>query len=101
MVHAEQGFTANLPLADLDRDDVLFAYQATARTSSRARLAAALVVPHLYFWKSAKWVRGLEFLDRDEPGFWERTAITCAATPGRKSATIGSSVILRSSRSTA
>ncbi len=30
-----------------------------------------LLVPHLYFWKSAKWVRGLEFLDRDRPGFWE------------------------------
>ena len=32
---------------------------------------ARLLVPHLYFWKSAKWVRGLELLDHDQPGFWE------------------------------
>ena len=43
-----------------------------------------LVVPHLYFWKSAKWVRGLEYLAEDEPGFWEDAATTCAATRGKK-----------------
>jgi DMSO/TMAO reductase YedYZ molybdopterin-dependent catalytic subunit len=72
MVHAEQGFTTNLPLADLDRDDVLFAYKHDgAPLTPEHGGPLRLVVPHLYFWKSAKWVRGLEFRADDAPGFWE------------------------------
>ena len=72
MVHAEQGFTANLPLADLDRDTVLFASQADGKELEADHgWPLRLVVPHLYFWKSAKWVRGLEFRADDAPGFWE------------------------------
>jgi DMSO/TMAO reductase YedYZ molybdopterin-dependent catalytic subunit len=72
MVHAEQGFTANLPLADLDRDTVLFAHRADGKELEPDHgWPLRLVVPHLYFWKSAKWVRGLEFRADDAPGFWE------------------------------
>jgi len=43
-----------------------------------------LVVPHLYFWKSAKWVRGLRFMDHDEPGFWESLGYNMHGDPWRK-----------------
>jgi len=73
MVHAEQGYTANIPLADLDRDDVLFATHHDGEPLTPEHgYPLRLVVPHLYAWKSVKWVRGLEFLDRDMPGFWEQ-----------------------------
>jgi DMSO/TMAO reductase YedYZ molybdopterin-dependent catalytic subunit len=73
MVHSFGGYTTNVPLDDLMRDDVLFAH-----THNGELLPAEhggplrLVVPHLYFWKSAKWVRGLFFMPQDEPGFWEQ-----------------------------
>jgi DMSO/TMAO reductase YedYZ molybdopterin-dependent catalytic subunit len=73
LVHAEQGFTANVPLADLDRDDVLFAthHDGQPLTADHG-YPLRLIVPHLYAWKSVKWVRGLEFAERDVPGFWEQ-----------------------------
>ena len=72
MAHAENGFTANLPLADLDRDDVLLANKHNGEDLTPDHgWPLRLVVPHLYFWKSAKWVRGLEFRADDAPGFWE------------------------------
>ena len=73
MVHAEHGFTTNLPLADLDRDDVIFAYRHNGENLTPEHgWPLRLVVPHRYFWKSAKWVRGLEFMANDRPGFWEQ-----------------------------
>ena len=73
LVHAEQGFTANVPLADLDRDDVLFATHHDGQPLSADHgHPLRLVVPHLYAWKSVKWVRGMEFLNHDVPGFWEQ-----------------------------
>jgi len=73
LVHAEQGYTANVPLVDLDRDDVLFAthHDGEPLTADHG-YPMRLVVPHLYGWKSVKWVRGLEFLDHDAAGFWEQ-----------------------------
>jgi DMSO/TMAO reductase YedYZ molybdopterin-dependent catalytic subunit len=73
LVSAEQDFTTNLPLADLDRPDTLIALRhdgdwLTPEHGGPARL----LVPHLYLWKSAKWVRGLTLLDQDVPGFWEQ-----------------------------
>jgi DMSO/TMAO reductase YedYZ molybdopterin-dependent catalytic subunit len=73
LVLAEQEFTTNLPLADLDRPDNLLALKhdgdwLTPEHGGPVRL----LVPHLYFWKSAKWVRGLELLEQDIPGFWEQ-----------------------------
>lgn len=73
LVSAEQDFTTNLPLADLDRPDNLIALKhdgdwLTPEHGGPARL----LVPHLYLWKSAKWLRGLTLLDQDVPGFWEQ-----------------------------
>jgi len=73
LVHAEQGYTANVPLADLDRDNVLFATHHDGQPLAPDHgYPLRLIVPHLYAWKSVKWVRGLEFYDHDLPGFWEQ-----------------------------
>ena len=73
LVHAEEGFTTNLPLADLDRRANLLALTWNGEPLTPEHGGPVrLLVPHLYFWKSAKWVRGLELLAEDEPGFWER-----------------------------
>ena len=73
MVHCYGGYTTNLTLEDLMAEKVMF-----ARHHNGEPLAAEhggpcrLVVPHLYFWKSAKWVRGIQFVNQDSPGFWEQ-----------------------------
>ena len=73
IAHAEQGFTANVPLAALEDEQALIVYEAdgeplTAEHGGPVRL----VVPSKYFWKSAKWLRGIELSAFDKPGFWER-----------------------------
>lgn len=73
VAHAEQGFTANVPYSALEEETSLIAYEAdgeplTADHGGPVRL----MVPTRYFWKSAKWLTGIELLDHDEPGFWER-----------------------------
>jgi DMSO/TMAO reductase YedYZ molybdopterin-dependent catalytic subunit len=66
------GYTANLPLEDLTGGKAWVVYEfGGAPIAPEHGGPARLLVPHLYFWKSAKWVRGLELLDHDEPGFWE------------------------------
>ncbi len=67
------GYTTNLPLADVTggRAWVAFEYEGEPLPAEHGG-PARLLVPHLYFWKSAKWVAGLRLLDRDEPGFWEQ-----------------------------
>jgi len=73
IVQAEQGFTANLPLEHFLRDENMFVDKRNGETISREHgWPLRLFVPHLYFWKSAKWVRGLEFRHGDAPGFWEQ-----------------------------
>jgi DMSO/TMAO reductase YedYZ molybdopterin-dependent catalytic subunit len=73
LAHAEQGFTANVPLEALEDDDTLIAYEADGEPLTPDHgWPLRLVVPSRYFWKSAKWLRGLELLDHDQPGFWER-----------------------------
>lgn len=73
LVHAEEGFTTNLPLEDLDRPANLLALSHEGEPLPVEHGGPVrLLVPHLYFWKSAKWATGLEFLEEDEPGFWER-----------------------------
>ena len=73
MLHAEAGYTTNLPLADLDREQALFAYKRNGENITPEHgWPLRLVLPHLYFWKSAKWLRGLEFLPEERPGFWEQ-----------------------------
>lgn len=73
MAHSDGGYTANIPLADLQRDDILLASRHNGQDlTAEHGWPLRLVIPHLYFWKSAKWLRGLEFLARDAPGFWEQ-----------------------------
>jgi DMSO/TMAO reductase YedYZ molybdopterin-dependent catalytic subunit len=85
LVHAEQGFTANVPLADLDRDDVLLATHHDGQPLTPDHgYPLRLIVPHLYAWKSVKWVRGLEFLAEDAPGFWEQNGYHMYGDPFRE-----------------
>jgi DMSO/TMAO reductase YedYZ molybdopterin-dependent catalytic subunit len=73
MVHCEHGFTTNLPLADFLGDDCLFAWRHNGQDLDPDHgYPLRLVIPRLYAWKSAKWVRGVELLGRDQAGFWER-----------------------------
>jgi DMSO/TMAO reductase YedYZ molybdopterin-dependent catalytic subunit len=73
LAHAEQAFTANLPLEALEDDESLIAWEADgAPLEPDHGWPLRLVVPSRYFWKSAKWLRGLELLAADQPGFWER-----------------------------
>lgn len=71
--HAEFGYTTNVPLADIITDQALvaFAYEGEAIEAIHGG-PVRIVLPHLYFWKSAKWVRALELSDSDRRGFWER-----------------------------
>jgi DMSO/TMAO reductase YedYZ molybdopterin-dependent catalytic subunit len=73
LAFCDGGYTANLPLEDLSGGKAWIAYQYDGEPLSPEHGGPArLLVPHLYFWKSAKWVRGIELRDSDEPGFWER-----------------------------
>jgi DMSO/TMAO reductase YedYZ molybdopterin-dependent catalytic subunit len=73
IAHAEQGFTSNMPLGAIADEHALIAYEADGEplTPDHGR-PLRLVVPSRYFWKSAKWLRGLELRADDQPGFWER-----------------------------
>jgi DMSO/TMAO reductase YedYZ molybdopterin-dependent catalytic subunit len=73
LVHGHGGFTANLSLDDFLQPDVLFALSHDGIPITPEHGAPVrLVVPRLYFWKSAKWVTGVEFLKDEELGFWEK-----------------------------
>ena len=85
MVHAEYGYTTNLPLDDITRDDSIVAYAFEGEPIEPIHGGPVrLVIPHLYFWKSAKWVRGLELRAGDEPGFWERNGYHIYGDPFRE-----------------
>ncbi|MBI2954585.1 MAG: sulfite oxidase-like oxidoreductase [Chloroflexi bacterium] len=72
LVHADGGYTANLPLDVLDDENVLFAHKYDGKDITPDHgWPLRLVVPKRYFWKSVKWVRGIEFIAQDRPGFWE------------------------------
>jgi DMSO/TMAO reductase YedYZ molybdopterin-dependent catalytic subunit len=85
MVHAEYGYTTNLPLDDITRDDSIVAYAFEGEPIEPIHGGPVrLVIPHLYFWKSAKWVRALELRAGDEPGFWERNGYHIYGDPFRE-----------------
>jgi DMSO/TMAO reductase YedYZ molybdopterin-dependent catalytic subunit len=82
LIHADPDYTTNLPLADLIDDDVLLACKHDgADLTPEHGGPLRLVVPKLYFWKSAKWVRAFEFLDVNAPGFWELNGYHMHADP--------------------
>jgi DMSO/TMAO reductase YedYZ molybdopterin-dependent catalytic subunit len=82
LVHAEQGYTTNLPLGDLDRPENLLALRHNGEPLTPEHGGPVrLLVPHLYLWKSAKWVTGLELLAEDEPGFWEQNGYHMRGDP--------------------
>jgi DMSO/TMAO reductase YedYZ molybdopterin-dependent catalytic subunit len=73
VAHAEQGFTSNMPVAALEDEDALVAWEADGEPLTPEHgWPLRLIVPSKYFWKSAKWLRGLELTAADRPGFWER-----------------------------
>ena len=85
LVNAEHGFTANLPLTDFMREDNIFAtHYGGEPLEPDHGYPLRLVVPHLYFWKSAKWVRGVTVGDHDQPGFWERNGYHMYGDPFRE-----------------
>lgn len=85
IAHAEGGYTANVPLERVMRDDVLLAYRFGGEALAPEHGGPLrLMLPSLYFWKSAKWLRGLEVLDHDEPGYWERLGYSNDADPWKE-----------------
>jgi DMSO/TMAO reductase YedYZ molybdopterin-dependent catalytic subunit len=85
LAHSFDGYSTNVPLADLTggRAMVATAYDGKPITPDHGG-PARLVVPHLYFWKSAKWVSALQFTERDEPGFWELRGYHIYGDPWRE-----------------
>jgi DMSO/TMAO reductase YedYZ molybdopterin-dependent catalytic subunit len=80
--HAEWGYTTNVPLADATVDNAIVAYAYEgAPIEPEHGGPVRVVIPHRYFWKSAKWVRRLELRAGDEPGFWERNGYHNRADP--------------------
>ncbi|MDF2495182.1 sulfite oxidase-like oxidoreductase [Sphingomonas sp.] len=72
MLHGYDGYTTNVPLADFAADDAVIAHGWQGKPLTREHGGPArLVIPHLYFWKSAKWISAIEFLGADRLGFWE------------------------------
>ncbi len=85
VAHAEQGFTANVPLEFLEDDLALLAQEANGEPLEPDHgWPLRLVIPGKYFWKSAKWLRGLELRASDQPGFWERYGYHNDADPWKE-----------------
>jgi DMSO/TMAO reductase YedYZ molybdopterin-dependent catalytic subunit len=79
------GYTTNIPVADLvgGKAWIVYGYQGESLPAAHGG-PARLLVPHLYFWKSAKWVRSIELRDSDTPGFWERLGYHSYGDPWRE-----------------
>ncbi len=85
VVQSHTGYTTNLPLADVmgGKAWVVWEYDGKPLETDHGG-PARFLVPHLYFWKSAKWVSGLQLLDHDEPGFWEQNGYNNHGDPWRE-----------------
>jgi DMSO/TMAO reductase YedYZ molybdopterin-dependent catalytic subunit len=85
VAHAEQGYTTNVPISFLEDDDALVAFEADGEPLTLEHgWPLRLVIPGKYFWKSAKWLRGLELTSTDRPGFWERYGYHNEADPWKE-----------------
>jgi DMSO/TMAO reductase YedYZ molybdopterin-dependent catalytic subunit len=85
LAFSDGGYTTNLPIADVTGGKawIVFGYDGAPLAPEHGG-PVRLLVPHLYFWKSAKWVRGLRILDRDERGFWEKLGYHDRGDPWRE-----------------
>lgn len=85
LAHCYGGYTTNLPLEDLldGKAWLVYEYEGSELAPQHGG-PARLLVPHLYFWKSAKWVRGLQLQEFDEPGFWESVGYHNYGDPWRE-----------------
>lgn len=71
-LHGYDGYSTNVPLADFAAADALLAHSWQGKPLTRDHGGPVrLIIPHLYFWKSAKWISAIDFQDTDKPGFWE------------------------------
>ena len=85
MAHSYGGYTTNLPLEEILDGQAWIAYEYDGEGLDPEHGGPArLLVPHLYLWKSAKWVRGLVLQDDDEPGFWEQNGYNMHGDPWRE-----------------
>ena len=85
LIHSYGGYSTNLPLEDLLDGKAWVAYEYNGQELAPEHGGPArLLVPHLYFWKSAKWVRGIELMDQDFPGFWEQLGYHDYGDPWRE-----------------
>jgi DMSO/TMAO reductase YedYZ molybdopterin-dependent catalytic subunit len=85
VLHSADDYTTNLPLEDLQRDDVLLAHRVDGRALSVEHGGPVrMMIPHRYFWKSAKWIQAIRFHTEDRPGFWETRGYHNEADPWRE-----------------
>ena len=85
MAHSYGGYTTNIPLEDLLDGQAWVAYEFDGEPLEPEHGGPArLLIPHLYFWKSAKWVRGLTMQSHDDPGFWEQNGYHIYGDPWRE-----------------
>lgn len=85
VAHAEYGFTANMPLEVFTDEQSILAHSFDGKPLEKDHgWPLRLVIPKKYFWKSAKWIRGVEFLSQDKLGFWERNGYNNNADPWKE-----------------
>jgi DMSO/TMAO reductase YedYZ molybdopterin-dependent catalytic subunit len=85
MAFGDGGYTTNIPLDEMVKGQAFVAYQFDDKELAPEHGGPArLVVPHLYFWKSAKWIRGLRFMDKDQAGFWESLGYNMHGDPWKE-----------------
>ena len=85
MLRSYDGYTTNLPLADFADDDVILAHQWQGKPISRDHGGPMrLILPKLYLWKSAKWLRHITFTERDSPGYWEQRGYHMRGDPWKE-----------------
>lgn len=85
LLHAEEGWTANVSIKDFLAETSLLAYAHDGKPLTPEHgYPLRMVMPHLYFWKSAKWLRGIQFTEKNHPGFWERNGYHMNGDPWKE-----------------
>ena len=84
MIHGYDGYTTNVPLSEALKDDVLLAHTADGQPLERAHGGPIrMITPQLYAWKGTKWIKRIELMTEDRPGFWEERGYSMSALPWR------------------